>query len=470
MKTLLVTLLLIFLSATSLYSQNSHYWTQQYGNESLLLSGAVTGSVTDLGAVYYNPGFLSLQDSASSFVITAKLLQFTNVQLENGLGENVDLKKNNIGNSSGLIAGILKLNFMPKSKFVYSVLTRRTNNIDFDYKSQTNFDVLPISPGTEDFSSDIVLNLESSETWGGISWSYPLNNHISIGISNYMAISYTNSLLSIDLNTLTSDKHVVALNRIRQYDYLNFGMIWKAGFALKYPKFSAGISITAPKINIWGTGYMYTQGIKAGTGTDYTLLEEDYYESDYQEDISVLLKSPLSISIGTGFTLNKFTFHLNSEWFNKVNKYKVMEPTVFLGQSSGEPVINNVVDELQTVVNAGIGIKYNLKQNHNLYMGFSTDFSAASPDSKTFTNLSSEIYNSSLKGNIYHFSGGTVLEYNKLFLTVGLAYNYGINYLASPVDLPDSQASSNNLEEITSLKVSSWKLLLGFAIKPSDKN
>jgi hypothetical protein len=470
MKNLLVTSLLIFFSFISLYSQNSHYWTQQYGNKSLLLSGAVTGSVTDLGAVYYNPGFLSLQDSATSFVITAKLFQFTNVKLENGLGENVDLKKNNFGNLSGLIAGIFKLNFMPKSKFAYSVLTRRTNNIDLDYKSQSNFDVLPISPGTEDFSSDIVLNHESKEIWGGVSWSYPLNNHMSIGISNFVTLSNTNSLLNIDLNTLASDNHVVALNRIRQYDYLNFGLILKAGFALKYPKFSAGISITVPKINIWGTGFMYTQGIKAGTGANYTLLEEDYYESDYQENIPVYLKSPLSISIGTGFIFNKFTLHLSSEWFNKVNKYKVLEPTVFLGQSSGEPVINNVVDELQTVINTGIGVKYNLNKNYNLYMGFSTDFSAASPDSKTFTDLSNEIYNSSLKGNIYHFSGGTVLELNKLFLTLGLAYSHSINDLAPPVDLPEGPSSSNNLEEIASLKVSSWKLLLGFAIKPSDKN
>ena len=120
MRTLFVTSLLIFLSAACLFSQSSHYWTQQYGNKSLLLGGAVIGSVTDLGAVYYNPAFLALQDNASSFVITAKLLQFTNVKMENGLGENIDLEKNQLGNSSGLVAGIFKLKFMPKSKFAFA--------------------------------------------------------------------------------------------------------------------------------------------------------------------------------------------------------------------------------------------------------------------------------------------------------------------------------------------------------------
>jgi hypothetical protein len=145
-----------------------------------------------------------------------------------------------------------------------------------------------------------------------------------------------------------------------------------------------------------------------------------------------------------------------------------MEPEVFIGQTSGEQVINNIVDELQTVVNAGLGIKYNLNKNHDLYMGFSTDFSAASPDSKTFTDLASEIYNSSMQANFYHFSGGTVLEFKSLYLTLGLAYNYGIDYLTPPVELPDGQIRLNNSEETATLKVSTWKLILGFAIKPSD--
>lgn len=466
MRALFLSSFLILLSASCLFSQSSHYWTQHYGNKSLLLGGAVIGSVTDLGAVYYNPGFLALQENTSAFVITAKFLQFTNVKMEDGLGEDIHLDKNKLGSSSGLIAGTFKLKFTPKSQFAYAMLTRRKQNIDLVYRNHSNFDVLPISPGTEEFTSEIDLNLDGNEIWTGMAWSYPLNEHMSVGISNYMAISYTYSLLDIDLNTLTADGHVVALSRIRQYDYLNFGMIFKGGFALKYPNFSAGISITAPKINIWGSGYMYSKGIHAGTGPGYTEEEEDYYESNYQESIPAHLKSPLSIGLGAGYTVHKFTLHFNCEWFSKVDKYTVMEPEVFVGQSTGEPVINNVVDELETVLNAGMGIKYDLSKNYDLYMGFSTDFSAASADSKTFTDLESEIYHSSTEGNIYHFSGGTVFEFNKLYLTLGMAYNYGIDYIAPPVELPDSQIRSNSSSETASLKVSTWRLLIGFAIKP----
>lgn len=466
MRTIFLSSILFFLSAGSLLSQSSHYWTQHYGNKSLLLGGAVIGSVTDLGAVYYNPGFLALQENPSSFVLTAKFLQFTNVKMEDGLGEDIDLNKNSMGNTSGLIAGTFKLNFTPKSHFAWVFLTRRKQDIDLIYRNQSSFDVLPESPGEEDFASEIILNLEGTEIWTGAAWSYPLNEHLSVGLSNYMSVSYTNSLLSIDLNTLTTDNHVVALSRIRQYDYLNFGMIFKGGFAVKYPNFSAGISITAPKINLWGSGYMYSQGILAGSGPAYTETDEDYFESNYQENIPAKLKAPLSIGAGAGYSFYKFTIHFSCEWFSRVDKYIVMEPEVFIGQSTGEPVINNVVDELQAVINAGLGAKYSLTKNHDLYMGFSTDFSAASPDSKTFTDLESEIYHSATQGNIYHFSGGTVFELNRFHLTLGLAYNYGIDYVSPPVELPDSQVRSNTTDESASLKVSTWRLLIGFAIKP----
>ena len=210
---------------------------------------------------------------------------------------------------------------------------------------------------------------------------------------------------------------------------------------------------------------MYTNSILAGTGPGYTEADEDYYESGYQESLPVRIKSPWAIGAGAGYNLGRFNFHLSCEWFSAVDKYTVMEPEVFIGQSSGEPVINNVVDELVPVFNAGLGMKISLTENHDLYMGFSTDFSAASTDSKTFTDLEREIYNSSNKANFYHFSGGTVFDINRLHITLGVAYNYGIDYL-DPVDLPDGEITAAGDDAPTSLKISNWRMLLGFAIDP----
>jgi len=40
------------------FSQDTHYWNTQYGPRSMLLSGAVVGSIGDMSATYYNPGAL----------------------------------------------------------------------------------------------------------------------------------------------------------------------------------------------------------------------------------------------------------------------------------------------------------------------------------------------------------------------------------------------------------------------------
>ena len=56
-------------------AQNAHYWSENYGNRSMLLSGTVNASVEDLGLVFYNPGRLGLIENPA-FVISAKVYEW----------------------------------------------------------------------------------------------------------------------------------------------------------------------------------------------------------------------------------------------------------------------------------------------------------------------------------------------------------------------------------------------------------
>ena len=49
---------------------------------------------------------------------------------------------------------------------------------------------------------------------------------------------------------------------------------------------------------------------------------------------------------------------------------------------------------------------------------------------------------------------------------VRAAYNYGIDYLEPPVELPDQEVRAAGDATPTSLKVSNWRILIGFAIDP----
>ncbi len=70
----------LFLTPASLFAQDSHYWTFQYGPRSSLLGGAVIGSVDDVSATYYNPGALSLVSSLA-FAVSANVFEISGVAL-----------------------------------------------------------------------------------------------------------------------------------------------------------------------------------------------------------------------------------------------------------------------------------------------------------------------------------------------------------------------------------------------------
>ena len=50
----------VFFAAVAAMSQDTNYWTLQYGTRGELLGGCVVGSAVDLSATYYNPGSLAL--------------------------------------------------------------------------------------------------------------------------------------------------------------------------------------------------------------------------------------------------------------------------------------------------------------------------------------------------------------------------------------------------------------------------
>ena len=55
-------IIIICLSYSPAYGQGSYYWNQNYGTISNLLGGLVIGSVRNVSATYYNPGYLGLAE------------------------------------------------------------------------------------------------------------------------------------------------------------------------------------------------------------------------------------------------------------------------------------------------------------------------------------------------------------------------------------------------------------------------
>ena len=73
-------LVLIFVIDMRCYSQGVYYWSQNYGTRSNLLGGLVIGSVNDVSATYYNPGYLGLVEDPE-IIIGAKIYELNNYKI-----------------------------------------------------------------------------------------------------------------------------------------------------------------------------------------------------------------------------------------------------------------------------------------------------------------------------------------------------------------------------------------------------
>ena len=136
-----VTILLFSLiTIQEAFTQGGHYWTEQYGTRSILMSGSVIGGVEDLGAVFYNPGRLA-QIENPAFLLSAKLYQLERFTFLNALDEENDLQKNKFGGVPGLVAGTFKIGFMPRHHFAYALLTRQNMDYDFSTRSEKEGDL-----------------------------------------------------------------------------------------------------------------------------------------------------------------------------------------------------------------------------------------------------------------------------------------------------------------------------------------
>ena len=90
-RILLFIMLLFFVSS---YAQQGNYKFNNFGNRSILLSGNVTGSVTDIGLTYYNPSRLTEVEN-TGFAFNARAYQLSSLKLSNVFVEESTISSTN---------------------------------------------------------------------------------------------------------------------------------------------------------------------------------------------------------------------------------------------------------------------------------------------------------------------------------------------------------------------------------------
>lgn len=450
-------------------SQDGHYWSEDFGNKSMLLSGTVNAGVNDLGAVFYNPGRLG-QIENPAFVISAKVYLWNSIRIEDGINEGIDLKKTSFGGAPSLVAGTFTVPFLKNHKFAYSFLTRQHTQADFFIRVEDEGDLIQVIPGNEIFNGKLGLNTDFREEWIGLTWSPPIGKKISLGLSSFYAKVNKSNSINLDMKTLDENNQVASLSMDRKYGYETDNLIWKAGMAWDLSPIRIGMTITTPKVKVRGKGSILDEEFLIGVDTTGDGINDDIYLFNIQDDLKSNFRSPWAIGLGMSYQFNKGTIHLSAEWFNKIPQYTLIESAPFIGQSSGEEYRFRLVDELNPVINYGIGVEIHLNEKSSFYTSFASNYSGVTSNIVRFAENEEEASNSIIQADFFKFGGGFVINTRWAEVTLGTTYTGASQEIDRPINFPDEgDEPIFDSKTKSTLKFTQWRLILGFSFPFAEK-
>lgn len=451
-------------------AQDTHYWTHQYGTRSVLMGGAVVGGIKNNTAIFYNPASLGFIDTAS-LSINANAYQSENITVENALGEQKDFKSSYLASVPLLVGGMFRSGKEHKLKIAYGLVSP----VDFSFNATARIDNYeeivgdPESPGAEEFIAQSGISSKLKETIAAIGLGRRINEHWSIGLSNFFVVrtqqfsrtQYARAYLNDAANTLVSSSFV------RNVSFYNVRYVAKLGITYEKENFSAGMSVSAPSLNFLGNGSIAVDlignNVKAG---DERI---DFLGNDRQEKLKSTYKSPFTISAGTNWSLKRSAFGVAVQYFGKTEVYDVMQakasafvrPANLYEDLSSDQYLR-LKSGARSVINAVIGYEYKLKETVSLIASFRTDNSFFDPKVKDAIGLKSEI----TTWDIYHFTGGVTLTKGKSQLSLGLLFSTGADANKREDGNLDNPSEDNFLQGSTTIvkaKYSSIGLLIGYS-------
>jgi hypothetical protein len=430
-----LSLLVFAIAAPRAVAQDSQYWTLQHGNQARLLGGAVVGSVTDLSAVFYNPGLFGFSE-ASEIVLAGNVVRLTKITLKDPLGIGKNLSSTRLGGVPSLFAGELRLGFLGRHRLAYSFLGRHDLDIRLETRGDLDPALLGLPPALDQLSVNLGFESRLSDYWGGLTWAVPLGERMGLGVSQFVAVRSHRKRDGSLVQARADSAAGVAL-LIDDFDYQHWRLLWKVGFGAQFDPWRLGVAVTTPSIGLFGSGSVGYDETVVSTDLDGDGSSVASVISNFQDGLSVSWRSPLSVAVGGAYSRKGTTrVHVTAEWFNALGRFTVLDAEpVPVGDSLG-PRDADVVAEYGSVVNFGIGVEQRLSPRFDGFASFRTDFSAVPTGSDA--NLAVATW------DLFHVAGGAQFTVENMAFTFGAVYAFGNHSNQTGADLiPDAGAEDN---------------------------
>jgi len=449
---LILVVLWVCLFLTPAQAQDTHYWHNQYGPKSMLLGGAVIGSVHDMSATYYNPGALGYIKKPE-LLLSANVFRASTLTMRNGAGEGLDLETSKVDPLPNMLAGAFRWKWLGENKLAYSFITRYRFDAELRGGRVTRSDILPWSPGEEDFAGGLKTNMKINEVWAGLTFARAATGKIGWGITQYLSVRGLGSDQELFAQARTDSGQMALVYEIDNYSGDFYSLLWKAGLGFNFHPITAGITITTPNLQLSGSGRAAVNSTYIGIDVDDDGTRDDVFEANIQEDVTANYQSPLSIGAGAAYHGDKFAIHASAEWFDAVESYDVLELNGFVSQWTGETVDLSLQHRVKSVVNYAAGLEIK-RERFDGFVSFSTDFSSYDPESDVAVT----------PFDIYHATGGTNIKMSRSSIMLGLSLAWGSDQINQPIDLNPDPDSVVDPDDLVDLVYRSYTFIIGFSV------
>ncbi|WP_141675543.1 OmpP1/FadL family transporter [Formosa haliotis] len=450
-------------------AQDTNYWTQQFGTESALLSGAVVGGTKDNTMLFYNPGALGFLDS-SSISVNANAYSIENIKIANAIGNKADFKSSQLASIPLLAGGMINTKddrwkigygFMAPVQFNFKGIAR----VDGDYDIIDNIE----SPGAEELIGESAISDKLSEVLIAFGAARKLNDNWSVGLTNMFTVRSQTYLRNFSSYVFLNDGNETTLSgKISQnVDYYNVRYAAKLGVSYQKDKWRAGLTLTTPSINIMGIGSV-AEDVAA---VNLKLIDDNRVSgvaTDRQTELKSKFKSPLSVSAGVNYVGSRSHIGFSIQYYAAIDEYNIMNvanntfvrPEELAPQLTSDEFMN-VRAAAKSVVNVALGYEYKLKENLFLYLSARTDMSYFDKSLRDEPGIKTTISS----WDIYHFATGFTLNRTQSSLSLGFLFSTGStdNYLQEgSITDPNENTLLKGSRTITEASYNSFGILLGY--------
>ncbi|MFH6767870.1 hypothetical protein V8G56_03900 [Gaetbulibacter aquiaggeris] len=439
------------------YAQQGNYKFNNFGNRSILLSGNVTGSVTDLGLAYYNPSRLT-EIEHTGFAFNAKAYQLSSLKLSNLLGEESKIRSTNFDGVPSMAGGTFNLF---NNRFAYSFISKsRTDNV-LGYGSDVISEaILEIYPETESYRVNVLLKTIVKDDWVGLTWAKKVKPNFSLGVSLFGSVYKYSGGSNLDHTIVSTSNNVAFYRKSIGFNQESYGLIIKMGGNYHFSKFDVGLNINIPYLEVYNKGsFLYNEVI---AGADF----DQFYNYDLK-NLNAQRKEPLGISVGSGISIGRSKLHVNLDYVTGLKYYdRISIPNIDTGEENTTPVLFE--ESRKSVLNFGAGLELYIHDRFNVYGSFTTDYNAFIKNTNIFDLSSNGNRDVNIGEDFIQYSVGIDLKLRWASVIIGANYISSSNEFLTPLSLVKSETENGNYAN-TKLDYNRWQFVVGFEIPFLEK-